>query len=127
MFDEINNTPEELLQMENQLYDVIDWSKDRMHELVEADEVDDATAIYFEFSEWYDPNGEFSVVIIDEEFRKLFKPLGHRTQLPKLLDILPDGAGNIATDCPVCKGEKSLWIVGRGQPIDLTKQVGGDM
>ena len=72
MFDEINNTPEELLQMENQVYDVIDWSKDRMHELVEADEVDDATAIYFEFSEWYDPNGEFSVVIIDEEFRKLF-------------------------------------------------------
>ena len=72
MFDEINNTPEELLQMENQVYDVIDWSKDRMHELVEADEVDDATAIYFEFSEWYDPNGGFSVVIIDEEFRKLF-------------------------------------------------------
>ena len=72
MFDEINNTPEELLKMENQVYDVIDWSKDRMHELVEADEVDDATAIYFEFSEWYDPNGEFSVVIIDEEFRKLF-------------------------------------------------------
>jgi len=72
MFDEINNTPEELLQMENQLYDVIDWSKDRMHELVEADEVDDATAIYFEFSEWYDLNGEFSVVVIDEEFRKMF-------------------------------------------------------
>ena len=72
MFDEIHNTPEELLQMENQVYDVIDWSKDRMHELVEADEVDDATAIYFEFSEWYDPNGEFSVVVIDEEFRKLF-------------------------------------------------------
>ena len=72
MFDEINNTPEQLLQMEETIYDVIDWSKDRMHELVEADEVDDATAIYFEFSEWYDPNGEFSVVIIDEEFRKLF-------------------------------------------------------
>ena len=72
MFDEINNTPEELLQMENQVYDVIDWSKDRMHTLVEDDEVDDATAIYFEFSEWYDPNGEFSVVVIDEEFRKLF-------------------------------------------------------
>ena len=73
MFDEINNTPEELLQMENQVYDVIDWSKDRMHELVEADEVDDATAIYFEFSEWYDPNGEFEVVIIDREFNELFK------------------------------------------------------
>jgi hypothetical protein len=72
MFDEINNTPEELLQMENQVYDVIDWSKDRMHELVEADEVDDATAIYFEFSEWYDPNGEFQIVIIDEEFNKLY-------------------------------------------------------
>ena len=73
MFNEINNTPEELLQMENQVYDVIDWSKDRMHELVEADEVDDATAIYFEFSEWYDPNGEFEVVIIDREFNELFK------------------------------------------------------
>ena len=72
MFNEINNTPEELLQMENQVYDVIDWSKDRMHELVEADEVDDATAIYFEFSEWYDPNNEFEVVIIDEEFNELF-------------------------------------------------------
>lgn len=72
MFDEIHNTPEELLQMENQVYDVIDWSKDRMHELVEADEVDDATAIYFEFSEWYDPNGEFQIVIIDEEFNKLY-------------------------------------------------------
>ena len=73
MFNEINNTPEELFQMENQVYDVIDWSKDRMHELVEADEVDDATAIYFEFSEWYDPNGEFEVVIIDREFNELFK------------------------------------------------------
>jgi hypothetical protein len=72
MFDEINNTPEQLLQMEEAIYDVIDWSKDRMHTLVEDDEVDDATAIYFEFSEWYDPNGEFSVVVIDEEFRKLF-------------------------------------------------------
>ena len=72
MFDEINNTPEELLQMENLVYDVIDWSKDRMHTLDEDDEVDDATAIYFEFSEWYDPNNEFEVVIIDEEFRKLF-------------------------------------------------------
>ena len=71
MFDEINNTPEELLQMENQVYDVIDWSKDRMHELVEADEVDDATAIYFEFSEWYDPNGGFEVVIIDEAFNEI--------------------------------------------------------
>ncbi len=72
MFDEIHNTPEELLKMENQVYDVIDWSKDRMHELVEADEVDDATAIYFEFSEWYDPDGEFEIVIIDEEFNKLY-------------------------------------------------------
>ena len=72
MFDEIHNTPEELLQMENQVYDVIDWSKDRMHTLVEDDEVDDATAIYFEFSEWYDPNGEFQIVIIDEEFNKLY-------------------------------------------------------
>ena len=75
MFDEINNTPEELLQMENQVYDVIDWSKDRMHELVEADGVDDATAIYFEFSEWYDPNAEFEVVIIDEAFNKLMRDM----------------------------------------------------
>lgn len=72
MFDEINNTPEQLLQMENQLYDVIDWSKDRMHTLVEDQELDNATALYFEFSEWYDPNGDFEVVVIDEEFNKLF-------------------------------------------------------
>ena len=75
MFDEINNTPEQLLQMEETIYDVIDWSKDRMHTLVEDDEVDDATAIYFEFSEWYDPNAEFEVVIIDEAFNKLMKDM----------------------------------------------------
>jgi hypothetical protein len=72
MFEEINNTPERLLRMENTLRDVIDWSKDRMHTLVEDQEVDNATALYFEFSEWYDPNNDFSVVVIDEEFNKLF-------------------------------------------------------
>lgn len=75
MFDEINHTPEELLRMENTIYDVLDWSKDRMHELVEtkdSEKIEDATAIYFEFSEWYDPSAQFDVVVIDEEFNKLF-------------------------------------------------------
>ena len=73
MFEEINNSDDDLDRMTDSVYDVIEWSKDRMHTLVEDDEVDDATAIYFEFSEWYDPNGEFEVVIIDEAFNKLMK------------------------------------------------------
>jgi hypothetical protein len=53
------------------VYDIIDWSKDRMHELVEASDlkdgkIDDATAIYFEFSEWYDPTVESEVLIVDD-------------------------------------------------------------
>jgi len=53
------------------VYDIIDWSKDRMHELVEASDlkdgkIDDATAIYFEFSEWYDPSVESEVLIVDD-------------------------------------------------------------
>ena len=75
MFEEISNSNDDLDRMTDCVYDVIEWSKDRMHELVEADEVDDATAIYFEFSEWYDPNAEFEVVIIDEAFNKLMKDM----------------------------------------------------
>lgn len=75
MFEEISNNHDDLDRMTDSVHEVIDWSKDRMHELVEADEVDDATAIYFEFSEWYDPNAEFEVVIIDEAFNKLMKDM----------------------------------------------------
>ena len=37
-----------------------------MHELVDESNVDDATAIYFEFSEWYDPEGNFEDAIVDD-------------------------------------------------------------
>lgn len=66
MFQPVNNTPEELIKLEELVYGIIDWSKDRMHELVEESNVDDATAIYFEFSEWYDPEGNFEVAIVDD-------------------------------------------------------------
>lgn len=39
-----------------------------MHELVDKSKVDDATSIYLEFSEWYDPNAEFEVVVVDDMF-----------------------------------------------------------
>lgn len=66
MFQPVNNTPEELIKLEELVYGIIDWSKDRMHELVEESNVDDATAIYFEFSEWYDPECDFEVAIVDD-------------------------------------------------------------
>ena len=66
MFQPVNNSPEELIKLEQMVYEIIDWSKDRMHELVDESNVDDATAIYFEFSEWYDPEGNFEVAIVDD-------------------------------------------------------------
>lgn len=66
MFQPVNNSPEELIKFEQMVYEIIDWSKDRMHQLVEESNVDDATAIYFEFSEWYDPEGNFEVAIVDD-------------------------------------------------------------
>jgi len=75
MFEEINNSDDDLDRMTDSVHEVIDWSKDRMHTLVEDEEIDDATAIYFEFSEWYDPNAEFEVVIIDEAFNKLMRDM----------------------------------------------------
>lgn len=71
MFQPINHSLEQQLKLEEMVYDIIDWSKDRMHELVEASDlkdgkIDDATAIYFEFSEWYDPTVESEVLIVDD-------------------------------------------------------------
>lgn len=66
MFQPVNNSPEELLKLEELVYDIIDWSKDHMHQLVEDGKVDDATALYFEFSEWYDPSIESEVLIVDD-------------------------------------------------------------
>jgi len=57
------------------------------------------------------------------EFRACFEPAGHTITFPKVIDILTDDDGNIATDCPLCKGIKSLWLVGRGEPINLTGSV----
>ena len=66
MFQPVNNSPEELLKLEEMVYEIIDWSKDQMHQLVEDGKVDDATSLYFEFSEWYDPSVESEVLIVDD-------------------------------------------------------------
>jgi len=56
-------------------------------------------------------------------FRACFEPVGHSIIFPKVIEILSDDSGNIATDCPLCKGVKSLWIVGHGEPIDLNQVI----
>ena len=43
MFEEISNSNDDLDRMTDCVYDVIEWSKDRMHTLVEDEEIDDAT------------------------------------------------------------------------------------
>lgn len=68
MFQPVNNTPEELLHMENLVDKILDWSKDQMHHLVDTERVEDATALYEEFCEWYDPLSQFEVVVIDDMF-----------------------------------------------------------
>jgi len=58
-----------------------------------------------------------------QDFQKSFEPLGHLIDLPRIIDIYTDGEGNIATDCPVCKGDKTLWLIGRGKALDLNQPI----
>lgn len=61
------------------------------------------------------------------EFNACYKPIGHTTQLPRMLDILPDESGNIATNCPVCNGKMSLWIIGRGDSSSFEGPTGDNI
>lgn len=48
-------------------------------------------------------------------FVAAFRPMG--SDVPELkmpLDTWADASGNLAIDCPACKGTKSLWIKGKG-------------
>lgn len=49
-----------------------------------------------------------------KDFVACFMPLGTATDLKMPLDTFADASGNLAIDCPLCKGTKSLWIKGRG-------------
>lgn len=43
-----------------------------------------------------------------------FEPVGHSTRLNKDMDIFVDQDGNVATNCPLCHGSLTLWLVGEG-------------
>lgn len=53
-----------------------------------------------------------------KDFVACFKPLGEASALKMPLDTFADEGGNLAIDCPLCKGTKSLWIKGRGEPYN---------
>jgi len=52
--------------MEDNVHSVMDWTQARMNFLVDSDQVDDATSIYEEFSEWYKKDAEIEVVVVDD-------------------------------------------------------------
>ncbi len=52
--------------------------------------------------------------VTNEMFRSSFEPLGGAPELPEEPSIYGDPHGNLAIDCPLCKGTKSLWIRGEG-------------
>lgn len=66
MFQPVNSTPEEFQRMEENVHSVMDWTQARMNFLVNSDQVDDATSIYEEFSEWYKKDAEIEVVVVDD-------------------------------------------------------------
>lgn len=49
-----------------------------------------------------------------KDFVACFLPLGDAPELKMPLDTWADSSGNLAIDCPLCKGTKSLWIKGHG-------------
>lgn len=49
-----------------------------------------------------------------KDFVACFTPANGAPELKMPLDAWADVAGNLAIDCPLCKGEKSLWIKGKG-------------
>jgi hypothetical protein len=68
MFQQVNNTPEELIAMESNVHQIINWSTERMNHLVDHHRIDDATSIYDEFSEWYSKDLDLEIVVIDDCF-----------------------------------------------------------
>lgn len=53
-------------------------------------------------------------------FCQAFRPIGHTAALNReMLDVLKDANGNVYIDCPLCKGVKSLMLIGK---YDTTNQ-----
>ena len=66
MLEPMENSPEESKMMEIMIEGFTKWSESRMNKLTGRGRVDDATAIFYEFEEWLDPDQETDVVVIDD-------------------------------------------------------------
>ena len=49
-----------------------------------------------------------------KDFVAAFTPANGAPELKMPLDAWADSGVNLAIDCPLCKGDKSLWIKGKG-------------
>lgn len=52
-----------------------------------------------------------------KQFVAAFQPVGHAPVLAMPLDVWSDPYGNMAINCPLCKGDKTLWIKGKGDKL----------
>ena len=52
--------------------------------------------------------------VTNEMFRNSFQPINGAPELPEEPSLFGDNQGNLAIDCPLCKGTKTLWIRGEG-------------
>lgn len=50
-----------------------------------------------------------------EEIQQAFKPLNGAPVIPEGVSLYGDPHGNLAIDCPLCSGTKTLWIRGDGE------------
>ena len=66
MLEPTDHNPEEARMMEIMIEGFTKWSVTRMNDLTGHGRIDDATAIYYEFEEWLDPDQETDVVVIDD-------------------------------------------------------------
>lgn len=50
-----------------------------------------------------------------ELLQEAFSPIGDAPVFPEGATLFGDPYGNLAIDCPLCKGVKTLWIRGEGE------------
>ena len=66
MLEPMENNPEDSKMMKVLVEGFTKWSVQRMNYLTDKSRIEDATAIYYEFEEWLDPDKETDVVVIDD-------------------------------------------------------------
>lgn len=66
MLEPMENNPEDSKMMKVLVEGFTKWSVQRMNHLTGKSKIEDATAIYYEFEEWLDPDIETDVVVIDD-------------------------------------------------------------